>query len=299
MLRQLLRQILIFLTIKSLKKHGTGIVVITGNGQTSIAREAVYAVLKTKHAVRRNIEVPETEFSTPLTILGAKYYPQNMVEWIQTLIKAGVQLLLVKPHKHILVLEISDVKKEIVEFWLKTIQPVVLIICEKTTLDPEVSRGSHLRGVKPWTPREWVRTIDEKDKGLKSYFRAAREVGKQFGISEKEAEEGLKNFEIPQARIRVLRGKGDRVIIDSSYHYSPPPLKSVLELADQFEGKKLLITDYSRDKETGDKRYELLDLKDKSLILRLSTLNPNLIILRGRKKRTRKLLEVLTGRLQP
>lgn len=318
--RQLLRQILIYLTRKNLRKHGVNVVAIVGNGQTSIAREAIYAVLKTKHAVRRNVEIPETELSIPLSILGAKVYPQNMYEWIQTVLRVALQILIVKPHRHVLVLEISDVKKDLAEFWLNIIQPKVVVICGETSLylkgstlcHPELPPAALERsdsgrgdsGSLPFRPTRFRNKFGmtnlkivhiKRDKSLKPYFKAAREVGKQFGIS-KEAEEGLKNFEMPPPRIRVLKGKRGQIVIDSSYHYSPPPLKSVLELSDQLEGEKILITDRPKDKNLVGPKYQVLELRDR---IPTSHLTHHTSIVRGRKTKTRKLLEDLTGRLQP
>lgn len=200
--RPVLRQVLKVLTILVLKKHKPTVIAIEGSGQTSIAREVIYAVIQTTFPVRRNQESPEAEFSVPLTILAYSHYPGSNMEWVWVLTKTCLQLITIKPFFHFLVLELNAPNPEIVDYWKQIVQPAKSFVVEE----------------------------NEGDDLLEPHFGLAWEVADSFGISEQKVVEVLTNFSLPEARIDIRKGKNGSLILDATHYYIPIKLDSILEL---------------------------------------------------------------------
>jgi hypothetical protein len=231
MFRLALRSALKFLVSNTIKKHKPHVIVVIGTGKTSIAREVVYAVLSAQFPTRRNIETPEAEFSIPLTILGYKKYPKSYFDWILLIFKTLLQLVVVKPYEHYLVLEVNMVRKDAIEFWLSVIKPEVL-----------VAAGNIPDGYLPSEGTKIYEADESDDDILIPYVQVSQKIGEHFGISESEISRAIENLSLPNSKVRFLPGANESLIIDATHYYFPQPLESVFELVEDSTNGKVIFT---------------------------------------------------------
>ncbi len=224
-LRILLRLTLGQLTRMVVKKHKPHTIIVTGSGQTSITREVLYSALAPHFSTRRNLESPEAEFSLPLTIFGFESYPHPNYLWLWIILKTAAQLVYLKPHSHYLILELASGSKELLDYWLKNIRPEIVVTVGNIPISSYLDQSNSLI-IEQEVSRDF----------LEPAFAAAKLIGTHFGLTTKEIEESLEDFELPEPRIKFLRGKNGRLIIDASYYYSPLPLEAILEVLDSQEG---------------------------------------------------------------
>jgi hypothetical protein len=191
-----------------------------GDGHTSIAREITYYLLKQKYPVRRNLEAPETEFSLPLTVLGYPRYPTNIFEWLEVLTKNYLNLKRIGAYKHFLVLELNFIDPEILTYWLKLLSPETALIVESLPID--YSEFVFKKVVKI--------SSTSNERVLGPYKLAAEQIGRFYKLEKKEIASALKNFSLPQSKIRYFPGKNGSTIIDATHHYFPIKLDAVLEI---------------------------------------------------------------------
>ena len=224
--RQILKKLLTKLTKVTIKKHNPEIIVVTGKGQTSIVREALYTVLHEKHPVRRNLEYPEAEFSIPLTILGIDYYPTTIIGWINAAVKTIARIAKNKAFKHVLILEINSTNLEVFNHWISILNPIKMV---------DTPKG-----------------IDLTSRPKLSQFVSAcfsKKLMKKFEISVEYIESQLDKLHLPSSKIRLRAGKNNSTIVDSTYYYYPPPIISALEIAELLEGNKVIFTEFKKDME--------------------------------------------------
>jgi hypothetical protein len=279
MLKKLLRQpykkLLAKLTEKTIEKHQPSVIAVMGDGQTAIAREIVYHLLKQKYPVRRNLESPEAEFNIPLTVLGYPKYPYTIFEWLEVLIKNYFNLKRIGPYRHFLVLELNFVDSKILDFWLKVLKPETALIVGNVPLD-----------YSEYEIKKVVKITRHAGKDILGPYRiAVTQLGRFYNFTPEEVEKALESFSLPQSKIRFFPGKNGTTIIDATHYYFPIALSSVLELADAQEKTSRLIL-FSHLK------------ADKNLVPKDALLNPknyqpqenDIIIIRGR--RDKKLVEL-------
>lgn len=232
-LRRGLRIVLKYLTRAVLKKHQPKIIVLVGKSQTAIAREALYTVLHEHFPTRRSIEAPEAEFVIPLTIFGADTYPQNIFAWLKILAKTAAQTIFFKPHFHILILEMTTGLSEILDYWLEITKPNIVITCgkhppsayiTKETVTIAFTRSGIVQGLK-----------------TKQLQKMVLKIGEYFDLSEKEILTSFSKFSLPSPRIRILLGEKGNLVIDATYKYFPPSVKSLEEVLAPLSGNKLWI----------------------------------------------------------
>ncbi|MFC1621962.1 hypothetical protein ACFL13_01065 [Patescibacteria group bacterium] len=274
LLRKPYRQILKTLTKAVLNKHKPTIVAIMGDRQTSIGREVVYQVLKTKFPVRRNLETPEAEFSVPLTILGYPHYPKTNLEWIWVLIKTIGGLFTIKPYSHFLVLELNFVQKELMEYWLEITTPETAVIVGNSPIDQA-----------QYNFKKLVKITSTHSQDILGPFKiAAQQVGKFYRIENQVIEQTLQTLNLPTSKIRLLPGKGGSLIVDATHYYKPTSLEAALEFVDEKEvGDKYLISNVPQDLQ-----FAKSHLVQKGWQLNSQNLSPknnDIIILRGNRVR--------------
>jgi len=228
-LRRALRIILKHLTRAVLKKHQPQIIALVGETQTGIAREALYAILHEQFPTRRNIEAPEAEFVIPLTIFGVDKYPQSTLDWLGVLIKTSAQLIFLKPHQNILILEMTTGRSEILDYWLEITKPDLLITC-----------GEHPES-KYINEETAIKLPEVRDGYLAPYEDPALQVARKFGIPKKDAQQALSKFSLPSPRIRILVGSKGNLVVDATYNYFPPSLRSIEEVLSPLSGNKVWI----------------------------------------------------------
>lgn len=80
---------------------------VTGSVGKTAAKETIYAVLKDKFGVRRNIKNYNNEIGAPLTILGQAGCGHSPWRWLQALLVGFFEILYTKNYPKILVLEMG------------------------------------------------------------------------------------------------------------------------------------------------------------------------------------------------
>jgi len=233
------RELLAKLTAQTLHKHKPNVIVVMGDGQTSIGRELVYHMIKSKFPARRNLESPEAEFSVPLTVLGYPNYPEKHWEWVWILIKSFFLIKKNPPHKHFLILELNFIDSEILSYWLKVIAPETTLIVGKVPLDYSEFSIKKVVKISNTHPEEV----------LKPFEMAAQQIGRYYKLSSEEIDNAIKTFSLPSSKIRFFPGINNSIIIDATHYYFPIKLNSVLELVinDTDVGQKIIFTDNKKD----------------------------------------------------
>ncbi|MDP2873711.1 MAG: hypothetical protein Q8N84_00175 [bacterium] len=279
LLRRCLRAILKHLTLMVLKKHHPHLIVVTGDGQTSLVREVFYSALQDSVPTRRNLEAPEAEFSVPLTILGWPDYPKTIFGWIKVIAKTCAQLTYLKPYTHYLILELAPSSEEILDYWLKAIKPEVTVVVG--SLPPS----------KIITEKNSLLISQEIDKDfLTPVIAMTKEIGHLYHLSENTIDRNLQSFELPSPRIRLLESASGRTLVDASFYYSPPHFTSIQEILGD-EESFLLAT----DKVKADENQKVIPLNPRSPYwLEMIKKDPNKpVIILGQKRKTAPLLKEL------
>ncbi len=232
-LRIYLRKTLGYLCKKVIKKHKPVVIAIIGDGETVVAREILYANIHQKYPARRNLEIPEAEFTTALTVLGILTYPKNTFEWLGIIIKSFIRLIYLKPYKHYLIIEIPNITLQITNFWIKTLNPQYILA------SGNLGVGELLKDLK-------VKKV----------------------ISE-----------IPQPRIKILKGRGGCTVIDATYFYTSVPMKAVIEVVPKSKGHIVLLTDSQKDKNIALQNFKNITISPR----KIEPKEEDVVILRGRK----------------
>lgn len=257
-----------------LKKQRPWIVTVTGSMGKTSAKEAIYAVLKDRFRVRRNIKNYNNELGVPLTIIGSESGAKNIFLWKWIFMKALIlSLFKDKKYPEILVLEIAADKpgdlKYLMEMFprellkaavLTAVAPVHLeffgtlenILKEKTTpfsYLPEQAFAIYNRDNCPdpgggiSRGRAISYSLDQAGDFLKQFIfphqayapLAGIAVGRVFGISQQEAKDSLaKNYQLLPGRGRKIAGINQSILIDDTYNSSPLSARRALEALKDF-----------------------------------------------------------------
>ncbi|MBU4216816.1 UDP-N-acetylmuramoyl-tripeptide--D-alanyl-D-alanine ligase [Candidatus Parcubacteria bacterium] len=107
-MKKLLQLKLKILSQLILKKYQPKVIGITGSVGKTTTKEAVYAVLKDKFKVRRNIKNYNNEIGLPLTIIGVESPGKNLFGWLGVFWKAVFMILIKdKDYPEVLILEMG------------------------------------------------------------------------------------------------------------------------------------------------------------------------------------------------
>lgn len=257
--KSLARRVIGFLAKRTLLKHNPTVIAIVGDGPTSIMREVMYAALKEGIPTRRNLELPEAEFSIPITILDYPNYPRWLGEWLWLIIKTLIQLIKIRPYKHALVLEMHPINEGVWQFWQELTLPFAVV---------KVGEFPYGSAVKP--------VEISSDAELEDMKQLAKRVAQIFNLDELDIDLGLETLNFPAGRIRFLRPRFEGVVIDSTHYYFPIRLDSVLEVANAFEGRKIIFTNDRRD-------WEKLNTSWKINPVKYTPQENDVVVLRGRR----------------
>lgn len=230
-LRNTLRTVLKSLTALTLRKHAPTIIAIIGTGQTSVVREVVYNVLRTKYPTRRNVELPEAEFSLPITVFDYPSYPRSAPAWLKLIIKVTIQLVTIKPYKHFLVLELGGLNSAHRRDWLEILAPQVVI---------RVGNSEEVRAVQ-------VIDVSSTNHDIPTIAGALQPLFSNYNIAQESARVALGSLRLPDARISFESGPNGSLVIDNTYYYFPIKLESVLEVIGEAEGRQVLFTSDTED----------------------------------------------------
>lgn len=282
-LRKPYKKLLKKLTTRVLQKHSPIVIVVTGDGQTSIAREMVYAVMKHTFPVRRNLESPEAEFSVPLTILGYEKYPTSGFDWILVLFRGVYNLHTLKPYKHVLVLELNFITDNLIREWLELTKPETILIVGGIPIDYTVYKFKKIIKL----------SSNESNNFLGPFKIAVRQIARFYNISNDKVDETYENFSLPPSKIRFFPGKNNTTILDATHYYFPIKLEAVLEMVDPQEDRIIIFSKISQDQDL---------LHNKKFIHNPINYKPeknDLIILRGEKSKVIPKYESLFAKNSP
>lgn len=224
-IRAVFRRILGFLTVLTIRKHKPEIIVVTGNGQTSLAREYIYSLLYKKAPTRRNLEIPESEFSIPLTVFGEFSYPKNKLAWVPVILKVFILLIKNDSYKHTLILEVSDLDATSYNYWTKILNPKFTI-----NIDSSIE-------------------LTSKENLIPNLKKLLSELIYYFKLDNSYFENQVAKTNFPSPRINFKKGKFGEFIIDARHYYYPPALNSAIELTTNLTGRKIIYTKDKNDLE--------------------------------------------------
>ncbi|HMB26176.1 MAG TPA: Mur ligase family protein, partial [Patescibacteria group bacterium] len=107
-MKSLLEKLLAVLAQRIIKKYNPKIIGITGSMGKTSAKEAVFAVLKEKFQVRKNIKNYNNEIGVPLTVIGAESGGSSVFRWLLVILRAfGLLLFKKNDYPEVLVLEMG------------------------------------------------------------------------------------------------------------------------------------------------------------------------------------------------
>lgn len=228
--KRVIRKILGILTRWTLRKHRPTVIFVVGEGETSIVRESIYYALRESLPTRRNLELPEAEFSIPITILNYPNYPKNLLGWMWLVIKTLVQLITIRPYNHNLVLEVHPLDAGVWYYWKNIIRP-----------DLVVKVGNFEYGV-----AAGFMEMSNSEDVLDSAKDLAMEVAERLGIDGIDAELGLSQLDLPEPRLQILNGKNGSTIVDATYYYFPIRLQAIADIVPSL-GEEVFIINPSTD----------------------------------------------------
>jgi len=107
MLKKILCFILKILARATLWRYKPMIVGVTGSVGKTSTKEVIYAILKDKYNVRRNIKNYNNEIGVPLTILGQETGGHSSWRWLQVFLVGLFEIFYTKDYPEILVLEMG------------------------------------------------------------------------------------------------------------------------------------------------------------------------------------------------
>lgn len=231
LLRSIGHVILTLLARATIIKHEPRIVAIVGHGETSIEREMIFQALNTTYPVSKSIEVPLLEFSLPLSIIGVKHYPKSLWEWLKLVPITLAKLLVFLPYDHIMVLDVVFHDPQITHYWLRSLNPEVIVVTEGEASDYEEYDA------------KVIGYAENLDCPECAYVETAVRVAKYFEIEEDIVRGILATMPITRPRLALISGINGSTIIDAGYHYFPAAVESILELAPSQSGRKIFLTD--------------------------------------------------------
>ncbi len=310
MLKKTLCFILKILAQATLWRYKPMIVGVTGSVGKTSTKEVIYAVLKDKYNVRRNIRNYNNEIGVPLTILGQETGGRSSWRWLQVFLAGFFETLYTKDYPQILVLEMGADRLGDIAYlasFVKCDVGVVTAIGEIPvhveffqTADQVAKEKSNILkclGKDGWAvlnfDDERVKIMARRTQGkifsygfdekanlravnfeqhlenlneagisfkvdyqgnnvplrLKNIYAkhqvyavlAGVAVGLIFKMNLIEITEGLKNYDQPTGRLRLIHGIKNSWIIDDTYNSSPSSTLGALELLALMPGRKIAV----------------------------------------------------------
>ncbi|MDB4940062.1 MAG: UDP-N-acetylmuramoylalanyl-D-glutamyl-2,6-diaminopimelate--D-alanyl-D-alanyl ligase [Candidatus Doudnabacteria bacterium] len=111
-----------------LKKYKPKIIAITGSiGKTS-AKEAIYAVIKSKHETRTNIKNYNNEFGLPFTIIGVESPKRNPFKWLRVFAKSFWMIYFYSHYPKVLVLELGIDRPGDMDVLMDIVKPDIAVL---------------------------------------------------------------------------------------------------------------------------------------------------------------------------
>lgn len=106
-IKDLIKKILVVLSVRVLKKHKPYIIAIIGSVGKTTTRNTLYAVLSRKHSVRKVEQSLTTDVGVPLTLLGCPYPISTLKGVMRNIVAAITQVYFSKTYPTYVILEID------------------------------------------------------------------------------------------------------------------------------------------------------------------------------------------------
>ena len=128
MLKDLLVFILKILAQATLWRYKPVIIGVTGSVGKTSTKEAIYAALKNKFNVRRNIKNYNNEIGAPLTILGQETGGRSLWHWLRVFLIGFFQIFYARNYPKILILEMGADRIGDISYLTSFIKPYISVI---------------------------------------------------------------------------------------------------------------------------------------------------------------------------
>ncbi len=106
-LKDLIKKILIALSLRVLKKHKPYIIAIIGSVGKTTTRNVLYTILSKKHSVRKSEQSLTADIGIPLTILGCPYSITSLEGIFRNIVAIVTHMYGTKPYPQYVILEID------------------------------------------------------------------------------------------------------------------------------------------------------------------------------------------------
>lgn len=282
-IRKILEIVLRWMAERVLIGRKPEIIAITGSVGKSSTKEAIFSVLsksrKFENKVWKNEGNLNEEIGAPLTILGFKR-SIRWFEWPVVLIVCAIKVISYKlevmSYPKILILELAANKLGDIKYLTSFIKPKIGVITAVGLAHTEFF--GNLRNIVQEKgalvevlPKDGRAVLNEDDPNVKAmeyrakaqviYYHggkfdsdqeAARAVGKIYGLSKKEINATLKDYEPLRHRMNIIVGVKNSTIIDDTYNANPLSMQRAL--------KKLQVASYKLQVRKGRKIAVLGDM---------------------------------------
>lgn len=246
-LRKILEKCLAFFARIVIRKTKSDIIAITGSVGKSSTKEAIFFVLKNRFGklIWKNEGNLNEEIGVPLTILGFKK-PIKWFLWpivfIIVLYRVCCYLINPKLYPKVLILEMAASKQGDINYLLSIAKPKIAVITAVGLAHVEYfgsieniakEKSSLVKNLESndWAilnqDNKYVREMAKITRAKVIYYhgqefdsaeRAAKAVGKIYGLNNKIMEKNLREIKPLKHRMNILKGINNTTIIDDTYN---------------------------------------------------------------------------------
>lgn len=127
-MKSILIQILGILARLTIRRYRPIVIGVTGSVGKTSAKEAIFAVLRTRYRTRRSQKSYNTEIGMPLAILGAEHQQGNVFGWLGVLLRSAWHLVLPAVYPEVLILEYGVQQPGDMDYLVGIAPPLVAVV---------------------------------------------------------------------------------------------------------------------------------------------------------------------------
>jgi len=230
------------------KKLSCTVIGITGSSGKTTVKDLLDSVLSQAYKVEKTAENQNNEIGVPLTLLKADFDTEILLVEMAMRHKGDLAHLskLVRPNQVIVTnvgpahlqhfstqKEIAKAKAEIFQSRLPWEAPERKAYLNFSSLFPEfLQKKAESKGFR-------VFAFEGHDKPTEN-LNLVTLIGKEFGLSDSQIQEGLEAYESSAHRLKVIK-KGSLTVIDDTYNANPDGVRYALQYLKRFDGRKILV----------------------------------------------------------